>query len=317
MNLNDFKNTAVCHDIEKGRLGHSMLLLSRDTYALEQYAKYLVSALMCVGEGKPCGVCSECKKCQHGNNVDVLYYPRSNKNMNSAEINELIEATFSAPYEADKKVFVISNANGIDAGMQNKLLKTLEEPPHNTFFILTATEDNNILPTIKSRCRIVRVPRIAAPEIAEALKSSGVAENIIHLALEYCDHNCALAKKYAENPDFADLVALVEDIFTNFRKSWQMLDYASKLYAYNENFEDVIEIFLNVIARAVALLSGAGDVNDRLAITVAREFSVDCLINLNRECLGFVEKRRRNCNFNSLIDSFLFTILEVRHRWPV
>ena len=317
MNINKFKETAVCHDIENGKLSHSLLLLSRDTYSLERFVQFTVQALMCTGTPKPCGTCAECRKFEHGNNVDVLYYPKNNKSMNSAEINELIEATYSAPYESDKKVFVIRNANGIDAGMQNKLLKTLEEPPHNTYFVLCATEDNNILQTIKSRCRLVRIPEADTPEIASVLREHGINDETARLAIEYCDHNCALALKYAENPAFIETVKLVESIFLNFRKSWQMLDYSSRLYGYNENFEDVLEIFLNVINRAVNILCGGGDKADKLAMQVAREFSPDCLVALNTEVLGIVEKRRRNCNFNALVDSFLFMILEVRHRWQI
>ncbi len=315
--LQNFKESPVNKDIKQNKLSHSLLLISPDNYALENYAKYLVMSLMCLGIDKPCGECSECKKILHGNNVDVLYYPQKDaKSLNSAEISDLIDNAFSAPYEADKKIFVIRNANGIDASMQNKLLKTLEEPPHNTYFILLATMDNNILPTIKSRCRIVRVPAISLDEIKQELIHKGVDEGTAKLALKYCDNNCDLALKYATNPNFAQNVAMVEDLLKNFRKSWQMLDYSAKLYKLNENFEDIIEIFLSVCSRAVALLCGK-KIDDNVARNVAENFSVDALVNLVKGCNTLIEKRKRNCNYNSIVDSFLFMILEVRHKWPI
>lgn len=311
-----FRESAICKDINNSKLSHSVLLVSPDTYALEYYAKLLAKALMCVGENKPCGECSECRKVEHGNNVDVLYYPKTAKALGSAEISELLEKVYTAPYESNQQVFVINNANGIDKGMQNKLLKSLEEPPQGTYFVLCATEDNNILPTIKSRCRIVRVPAVDNDEIMKVLSKKGVDSDTAALALRLCDGSCSAAIKYALNPNFKGTVALVEDIFRNFRKSWQMLDYSSKLSAYNENFEEVIDIFLNICARAVALLCGK-NAGDKLALEVVQNFSADALVNLNIECNKIIKKRRSNCNFNSIVDGFLFMILEVRHKWPI
>lgn len=314
--LNHFKKSAVYKDINNEKLSHSVLLVTPDTYALEQYAHCLVKALMCSGDDKPCGECVGCRKVEHGNNVDVLYYPKATKALSSAEITELLDKVYSAPYESDKQVFVISNANGIDRSMQNKLLKSLEEPPAGTYFVLLATEDNNILPTIKSRCRIVRVPKMNVSQILQVLREKEVEDSIATLAVSYCDNNCSRAINYALNPNFKETVALVEDIFRNFRKSWQMLDYSSKLYNYNENFEEVLDIFLNICARAVALLCGK-QIMDPIASDVAKNFSIDALVNLNLECNKFVRKRRSNCNFNSVVDGFLFMILEVRHKWPI
>lgn len=313
----NFLESPINKDIISNKLSHSLLLISPDNYALEEYAKNLVMSLMCISENRPCRECSECKKILHGNNVDVLYYPKTEaKALNSNEISDLIEQSFSAPYESDKKIFVIKNANNIDTGMQNKLLKTLEEPPHNTYFILMATMDNNILPTIKSRCRIVRVPAISTQEINDILLSKQIDKKLVDLALKYCDNNCDLALKYATNPDFLQTVEIVEDLLLNFRKSWQMLDYSSKLYKFNDNFEDVLEIFLSVCSRAVSILCGK-NIEDNVAKSVAKSFSIDALVNLVKECNLIIEKRRRNCNFNSVVDSFLFAILEVRHKWPI
>ncbi len=315
MDIQKFRQHPVCHDIKNGKLSHSLILISPDSYALEQFSKNLVMALMCESENKPCGECEGCKKVMHNNNVDVLYYPRSNKTVNSAEIEDLITNVYTAPYEADKKVFVINNANNIDAIQQNKLLKTLEEPPHNTYFILIATDTSNILQTIKSRCRQVVVPNFTGSEILQVLEKNGVAPDTARTVLNYCDKSCSQALKYALNENFSEIVGLVESLFRDFRKSWQMLDFASKLYNYNENFEEVLDVYLNICARALAVLIGGE--GDKIAKLVAQEFSLDAIINLNDVVLKIVEERKRNCNFNSIVDGFLFKILEVRHKWPV
>ena len=316
-NLITFKENAVYNDAKSGALAHSLLLISNDEYALDNFTQNLVKTLMCLSvDNKPCGECSECRKIEHKNHVDVLYYPKNAKALNSAEISELIDAAFQAPYTADKKIFVIQNANNIDISMQNKLLKTLEEPPHNTFFLLQAKDDTNIIPTIKSRCRIVQVPSIDNQEILEELSKLNLDADLQKNILLYCENNCSLALKFAKFTDFLEFVKLSHNILQNFRKSSQMLDFASVLYKLNDNFEEFLTIFLKDCSFAVSYLS-TGVSNSEIAISIAKDFSVDALVNIVKECNNLIEKRTRNCNFNTIVDAFLFMILEVRHKWPI
>ena len=315
-NLEKFKENAVYFDAVNGKLAHSLLLISTDEYALENFTQNLVKTLMCVGENKPCGECSECRKIEHKNHVDVLYYPKSAKTLNSNEIAELIDSAFQAPYTADKKIFVIQNANNIDISMQNKLLKTLEEPPHNTYFLLQATDDNNILQTIKSRCRIVQVPSVDDDEILAELSKFNLDREQQKNILLYCENNCSLALKFASSSDFMEFVKLSHNILQNYRKSSQMLDFASVLYKLDDSFEEFLNIFLKDCSFVISYLCTNESVNE-IALTVLKDFSVDALVNIVKNCNDLIEKRARNCNFNTIVDSFLLMILEVRHKWPV
>lgn len=314
--LQQFKQSAVYRDALQGKLAHSVMLISSDQYALDSYAEYLIATLMCTGEDKPCGECNECHKIKHRNNVDVQYFPKNNKTINSAEIAELLDSAFQSPYASDKKIFVLSGANLIDANMQNKLLKTLEEPPKDTFFLLLVTEDNNVLPTIKSRCRKWFLPKIDAQEIADKLAEYHLDTQVEQQVLDYCDGNCSLALKYASNKEFGDLVNFVQSLLTTFRKSSQMIDFAPKLYKMNENFEDFLTILLKNIGDAVNIWCGEKS-NNPIANALVRDFSVDALVNIVYHCGEIIEKRARNCNYNAMVDSFLFMILEVRHKWPI
>ncbi len=314
--LQDFRSSAVYRDAVNLTIAQSIMLISADKYALKNFAEYLALTLMCEGADKPCGDCAECHKILHHNHVDVQYYPKVNKKMISDEIGDLIEACFQAPYSADRKIFIINDANTIDTNMQNKLLKTLEEPPKDTFFILLATEDNNILPTIKSRCRKWHLPEISAEEIEDELNGLGVDSEKRALVLEYCGGNCSLAKEIAKNDDFTEMVKFTNDLLTNFRRSSQMLDYASKMYKMNDSFEEFLTIFLKNCDDAIKYLAEQ-QVTNPLAKTIVNDFSVNAIINMVSDCRDFVEKRQRYCNFNTIVDSFLFMILEVRHKWPI
>lgn len=314
--LANFRESAVYRDAVSGTLAQSVMLISADKYALSTYADYIISTLMCDGADKPCGVCAECIKIKHKNNVDVQYFPRANKTINSGEIADLLDLCYQAPYSSDKKIFVLNDANNIDVNMQNKLLKTLEEPPKDTYFLLLVTEDNKVLPTIKSRCRKWYLPPIAPEEIAGELDNINIDAQLKRQVVSYCGGNCSLAMQYANSSDFGEIVGFVQDLLKNFRKSTQMIDYATKLYKLNDNFEEFLTVLLKNFNDAVRVWSGQ-TVDNPVAHVVAKEFSVDAVAEIVHQCGYFVEKRVRNCNYNGLVDSFLFMILEVRHKWPV
>ncbi len=314
--MDKFKESAVIKDAGSGNLAHSLMLVSADVFALERFAKVLAQTLMCEADEKPCGVCVECRKIEHNNNVDVIEFPRNNKVINSAEIAELMELAYVSPYASDKKIFILKDASSIDIGMQNKLLKTLEEPPFNTYFLLLVTDDSKILPTIKSRCRSVFLSNIDASVILEELSKLGIEGNKAQEIVNYCSGNCSLALKYAQNDDFFKMVDLANDLIKNYRKSSQMLTYATKLYAIGDKFDEFLTIFLKNCSDAVKILCGEV-VESGTAQILSKEFSVNALVEIVKGCNLIVEKKTRYCNNNAIVDSFLLMILEVRHKWPV
>ncbi len=312
---NKFTKNALYLDVKKNRLAHTILLVGEDNFAMEKFCSLLVLSIMCESETKPCLECVACKKVMHNNNVDVAYYPKESKQMSVKEIEDFISCVYMAPYEASQHVFVLRDANQIDKNTQNKLLKILEEPPAGTYIILLASEEYNILPTIKSRARIVRIPLMDENEIKEELLERVEDKNAVQTALEYCDNNCSRALRFATDDTFLALVHVMEDLILNFRHSSNMLDYASKLYPFATHFDDVLEIFLQLVSRAVRYLGSRQP--DELGAKIVKDYSVNALVEITNQCVGLQEKFKRNCNANSLVDSFLFMILEVRHKWPV
>ncbi len=88
----------------------------------------------------------------------------------------LIEKVPTRPTVSQRKVFVVSEAEKLNAASQNCLLKVLEEPPHYCCIILLCTRMERLLPTIKSRCQIIRFGPVAEGEIIDKLKETGLEE---------------------------------------------------------------------------------------------------------------------------------------------
>lgn len=126
--------------IEKDRLPHTMLFAGKQGSGKKSAALKISEILL--GSSNP----------QH---PDLhLYSPESAAGMHSIEsMRKLIEEVHMAPYQASAKVFILEEADRMLATSSNALLKTLEEPESNRYFILLSTQPDAILPTILSRAR--------------------------------------------------------------------------------------------------------------------------------------------------------------------
>ena len=140
------------------RLSHAYLLTGPDG-AVNDAAARLAAALLCPEPDAPCGRCRSCRKVFAGIHPDVVTVERlpGDKGQLRREIvvEQIRQATSDAvimPNEADRKVYVIREADRMNAAAQNALLKALEDPPGHACFILCAEAADALLPTVRSRC---------------------------------------------------------------------------------------------------------------------------------------------------------------------
>jgi len=105
---------------------------------------------------EPCGRCRSCKKIISKNHPDIHIIKPLGDILKVDQIRELCRKLALKPYEARVRLAVITDAHRLNAEAGNTLLKTLEEPPEHTVFILTALQTSDLLPTIASRCQHIR-----------------------------------------------------------------------------------------------------------------------------------------------------------------
>jgi len=147
------------------RLSHAYLLVGPAHTGKMTLAINLAQALNCPSEDKPCGQCSSCQRILSGNHPDAVNISRTNgsesadqtqhKNITIDQIRQMQQSVILKPYEGGHRVIIIDGAEFMSEEAANALLKTLEEPPQNTIFILLATEEASLLSTILSRCQKV------------------------------------------------------------------------------------------------------------------------------------------------------------------
>lgn len=165
--------------IRKDRVSHAYLITGDKGSGRHMIAEAFARALVCdrlrslIGEGgadslrdeeiDACGQCPSCKKASSGNHPDILHVTHGTQVLRVEEIREQVTDTAEIrPYEGGKKIYIIPDAEAMNAAAQNALLKTMEEPRPYVVMILIATSQEAVLPTVLSRC--VRLPLLPVPD---------------------------------------------------------------------------------------------------------------------------------------------------------
>jgi DNA polymerase III subunit delta' len=154
----------LARSIAGGTLPPSLLFTGPAGATKRQTALAVAQTLNCLdlrqitdASGQPitdaCGVCASCVRIQRGVHPDVVIVePGDTGAIKIDQIREVVERAAYRPFEGRRRAVVIDEADALMAPAQNALLKTLEEPPSLSVFILVTTRPDMLLPTVRSRC---------------------------------------------------------------------------------------------------------------------------------------------------------------------
>ncbi len=161
------------------RVAHGYIFSGARGVGKTTSARILAKALNCAKGPTvtPCGECPSCLEIAAGNSVDVLEIDAAS-NRGIDEIRELREAVRYLPARDRYKIFIIDEAHMLTTEAFNALLKTLEEPPPRSLFMLATTEPHKLPPTIQSRCQHFSFRLLDYAEIYGRLEAVARAENI-------------------------------------------------------------------------------------------------------------------------------------------
>ena len=144
--------------LQENKLPHALLFSGIDGIGKLLTAKMLAKSLLCCNSQQgnmACGYCNSCKMFDEQNHPDFYYLEPEGKTRKLIKIEQIrqIQAKIAlSPYLSDKQVVIINDAQYLNDTAGNSLLKTLEEPIGEVFFILITSNKDMILPTILSRC---------------------------------------------------------------------------------------------------------------------------------------------------------------------
>ena len=176
-----------------------------------------------------CGKCRACDRIARGVHVDVIALePDDRASIKIDLVRDLLSRTGYRPFEGKLRAVVIRDADTLEPEAQNSLLKSLEEPPPGTMFILTTSIPGALLPTVRSRCMRLRFGRLTASEVAAALvRDHGQSEAEARVAAPLADGSIGQALALSDT----DVTALRDSALELLQQTSGRADTHARLQA--------------------------------------------------------------------------------------
>ncbi len=299
----------ITNSIEQGRFSHAHIIVGEDGIGKSHIAKEIGVKIL--------------GKLENKQYADIIEFKliKGKKSIGIDEIKNIIEETSKKPYEGDKKVIIVYNADKMTEAGQNAFLKTIEEPPKGVFIILLCEKLESILDTIKSRCQIYKLNRLSEEEMDEFLNSKfhnlqeeelkainafsvgvpGRAEKFINDSSlkEIRSNIISILKIISENNIEETLI--YESFFIKYKNEWQevltcILSYIRDVLIYKETANKNLIINIDKIK----------DIKD-----IAEMFSFNKLNGIINIVKDTRIKLERNVNTILVFDSMLLKMQEV------
>ncbi len=244
-----------------------------------------------------------------GVDLDMRRYPKGDRIV-VADSNEIVAEAYVKPVNLPNKVFLLENFDNATEEAQNKLLKVLEEPPANVFFLIGAGSEDRVLPTIKSRCKKIKILPLSAEEIAQ------ICDDPLARVLGggYIGKTLALEKQ----EDLKSLTNFAISIFTEMKNSKQVIKFSRQFLEYRGQLDLILQVLCLAIEDMVKIKCESENLCrltpyiDELK-DLESEFSVRSLCEISKLISTLREKVEFNANLSVAIDNFLLKILEVKY----
>ncbi|MGC8834714.1 MAG: ATP-binding protein [Armatimonadota bacterium] len=202
--------------LASGHVSHAYLFYGPPGTGKSLTADIFARAVNCELSGDDsCDRCSSCLRSMHGNHPDVhVLTPGSEKgeNVGIQQMREMRSDVYLRPRFGRRKVYIVPEADRLSPPACHTVLKTLEEPPPYVTIILIAPDLAEILPTVISRCQLIRFTPEPLTVVQEALMKRGIPEETAVLAAAYCEGRVGAAIRFASDSVFLSRRAKVLDI---------------------------------------------------------------------------------------------------------
>jgi DNA polymerase-3 subunit delta' len=161
------------------------------------------AALLCSEGG--CGVCNSCEMIRVGSHPDVLVLNTERVQISIDEVTEFIDKSLTMPAVGKFRIMVIEDADRMMERTSNLLLKSLEEPPKGTIWMLCAPSESDLLPTIRSRVRRVQLKVPSVESVAQLLvEKYGVSFELAQVSAAQAQSHVGMARRLATNAGARD-----------------------------------------------------------------------------------------------------------------
>ncbi len=287
-------------------------------------ALIFTKALNCTGQvsDKPCGSCSSCIRTGSGNHPNIEIVRPTGQSIKIKQVRQIISDASKKPFESGYKIIIIENAEKMTHDAQDAFLKTLEEPPANTVFILLAENHNLLLPTIVSRCQIHQFKPVDMKEMKSFIEGNydyPAAE--VEAAVRHSKGVVGKALEFLKNKESLNarggFVNILEEALRG--NGSEALRLASAVVEDKEEAESFIEFSL-VWFRDLMVYRESQGAHDQLIInihsldllskhnSILTEVKLNSIIDIIKNTARYV---KHNVGIKNSVDGMLLNIAEV------
>jgi DNA polymerase III subunit delta' len=310
--------------IHHGDVRHAYLFTGADGTGRRSLALAFATALNCqepTTPGEPCGKCRMCKQMQKMQQTDLSIVQAENGSgmIKVEQVRNLEHSLSLSPYEAKYRIALLLDFQQANANAQNALLKTLEEAPQKVILLLTADSAENLLPTIASRCEILRLRPTSISGLEESLVNrwhidTPRAALLAHLA----NGRVGAALRYAEQPELMETRKTLLDDFQRLLACTRRdrFAYVETIYRSRDSVRSALQTWFTYARDLLLLVNGSGaeitnlDCKAELDSLAAKMTPAQAL-NLARAVDHASEALEKNGHLRLLLDCFFLELPQI------
>ncbi len=297
---------------------HSMIFSGPTSSNLLGFAVGLAKALNCLNSTQDfCDECRNCIEASHESFMDLRILQPDGQFYKKEQITFLIEDNYKKPLKGNRKIYILTNAHHMNPNSANAFLKVLEEPALSNVFILLTDNLSGLLPTIKSRCQILKFSPLSRTEIKEYLMQKGDDEETAKLK-SYLSQSNMESVLTADFDDFMTKRAGGLEMLTALLQNRGVEDILLALFKLSRSREKFLEYFrkqvnlLSLMLRDIMVLLIDPynqniinvDYKENL-MTLSRYITIDKTLFLIRKMEYLLRDIQRNLNTKVLILEFI------------
>ena len=288
------------NDVRRQKLSHAYLVLFDDTKNMREVLKLFALAFF--------GFQDEINKNRlTGENLpDMKIFPEVGKKFNVAAASELVSDSALKPVERDKKLYIVCGIDEATPLVQNKLLKTLEEPPEYACFLLGAAATAPVLDTVLSRVKTLKIPPFSEEQIFEALERRGHNPLNARVAAS-CAGNFGVAESMIEGGVFEEISSAALEICTANIEDIGELSIKYGNVSYKKELLAQMEYLYAEALRQKVFAKTQGKVANRFS----EHTLIYALESLNKANADL----KYNAFFQGLLYDFMLRVFEENERW--
>ena len=306
----------ILADKQSNRLSHAYLLISKEKEFLEEQLIIFAKLIMAEGQLNNDRINSLIEKKEY---PDVEFYPKNEKGISSDDINDLIEKSFYKPLESNKKLFVLCGGENMTVASQNKLLKTLEEPPENTYILIGVRSEFPLLQTVKSRVKKLEIEAFSFEQLFSALKEKCSDSEKLQSSISVSDGTYGNAYSLYTSEKFSLICEYAQSVLFDMKSSREVLDYSVRFDKLGIDIAELLSVLECYLEDMLFFFQGKKElIKNKIIlekISNPNGFNLSSVVYALEQIAETDKRKKANCTNPMMIERLLFSILEGKHTW--